>query len=151
MLSASQNGLTNADQANMGNIRPPAGGAVSGKVGGAINYAKSLIGTPYLWGGTSSKGVDCSGLVQLAYAKMGIHLPRTTYDQIKVGQKVGWKNLQPGDLVFSDFEGTGKPTHVVMYIGNGKVIAAPHTGTNVQIESLSLFKSNFIGARRVVH
>lgn len=151
MLSAAQNGLTNANQAAMGNIRPPVGGAVSGKVGGAIKYAKSLLGTPYMWGGTSSKGVDCSGLVQLAYAKMGIHLPRTTYDQIKVGQKVGWNNLRPGDLVFSDFEGTGKPTHVVMYIGNGKVIAAPHTGTNVQIESLSLFRSNFIGARRVVH
>jgi cell wall-associated NlpC family hydrolase len=151
MLSAAQNGLTNSDQAKMGNIRPPAGGALPGKVGGAINFAKSLLGTPYVWGGTSSKGVDCSGLVQLAYAKMGIHLPRTTYDQIKVGQKVGWNNLKPGDLVFSDFEGTGKPTHVVMYIGNGKVIAAPHTGTNVQIESLSLFKNNFIGARRVVH
>ena len=151
--STLQNGLTNADQIAMGNIRPPMGQALPGKVNGLVSMAKQFArqGIPYVWGGSTPKGFDCSGLVQYLYAKEGINLPRTTYQQINVGKKVGWGQFRPGDLIFSDFEGTGKPTHVVMYIGNGKVIAAPHTGTNVQIEDVSVFKNNFIGARRVIH
>lgn len=147
--SAQNNGLTWNDQAKLGN-KPALGNAVPGKLNSVLSAAKKQIGVPYVWGGTSSKGFDCSGLVQYAYAKAGIALPRTTYQQIHSGSPVKWGAFRPGDLIFSDFEGTGKPTHVVMYIGNGKVIAAPHTGDHVRIENVNLFKSNFIGARRIV-
>lgn len=88
------------------------------------------MGTPYIYGGTSSSGVDCSGLVQLAAKASGIDIPRTTYDQINVGQAVSKNNLQEGDLVF--FRGSGgsasTPGHVGIYIGNGQYIQAPKTG-----------------------
>lgn len=148
--SAMQNGLTMADQNALGNFHAPGGMAIPGKIGKVISIAKNQIGTPYVWGGSHKGGFDCSGLIQYAYAKAGISLPRTTYQQINSGKKVGWGSFRPGDLIFSDFEGTGKPTHVVMYIGHGKVIAAPHTGTNVQIEDVALFKNNFVGARRII-
>ena len=117
-----------------------------------LHAAHSQLGVPYLWGGTTpGKGLDCSGLVQYAYAKAGINIPRTTYEQFKKGSKVGWGKFRPGDLIFSDFEGSGGPSHVVMYIGNGKVIAAPHTGSHVMIEDVNAFKNYFVGARRILH
>lgn len=150
-----QNGLTKDNLAQLGTTKASQGGSLmadSGVLGKVLNAARGQIGTPYLWGGESAgKGFDCSGLIQYAYAKAGISLPRTTYDQIKHGRPVKWGAFQPGDLIFSDFEGTGQPTHVVMYIGHGKVIAAPHTGTNVQIEDVNVFRNNFIGARRILN
>lgn len=126
-------------------------GRTSGAATSAILAAKSAIGRPYVWGGESKAGgFDCSGLIQWAYRKAGVSIGRTTYDQIKAGHKVAWGSFRPGDLIFSDFEGTGKPTHEVMYIGHGKVIAAPHTGTNVQVQNVQIFRNNFIGARRVL-
>lgn len=148
--SAQNNGLTKQDMAGMG-LKPAVGGAqVGGKLSQVLKVAGKQIGTPYVWGGSKPGGFDCSGLIQYAYAKAGIALPRTTYDQIKVGRAVKWGQFKPGDLIFSDFEGTGKPTHVVMYAGNGRVIAAPHTGDHVRYESVDLFKSHFMGARRVL-
>lgn len=150
--SAMQNGLTNADQARLGNVRAPRGGALPGNVGQILHAAGQQVGQPYVWGGESRKegGFDCSGLIQYAYAKAGVHIPRTTYEQIKVGKKVGWGSFKPGDLIFSDFSGSGKPTHVVMYVGNGKVIAAPKTGDRVKYEDVSLFRNYFMGARRIL-
>lgn len=116
----------------------------------AIQFAHSAIGTPYVWGGESTKGYDCSGLIQAAYKAAGVNIPRTTYDQIKVGKPVSWGGFRPGDLIFSNFEGGKSPTHVVMYVGNGRVIAAPHTGTTVQYENVNVFKQYFVGARRIV-
>ena len=115
----------------------------------ALSFAKAAIGTPYVWGGESSKGYDCSGLVQAAMRAAGITVGRTTYQQIQHGAHVAWGQFRPGDLIFSNFEGPGAgATHVVIYLGHGRVIAAPHTGTNVQIESVNDFKNNFVGARR---
>lgn len=152
--SVFQNGLTQADQVRMGHMPAVQGAAMAGggKLSQVIQAARSQVGTPYLWGGeTAGKGFDCSGLIQYAYAKAGIALPRTTFDQIKHGSPVKWGQFRPGDLIFSNFEGPGAgASHVVMYIGNGKVIAAPHTGTNVQIEDVSLFRNNFVGARRIL-
>lgn len=107
----------------------------------AVNAAKSQLGTPYSWGGggTGGKskgfgrgantiGFDCSSLVQYAWAKQGVQLPRTTYEQIKVGQAVpSLAEAKPGDLLFPS-EG-----HVQMYLGGGKIIEAPRTGGHVQI------------------
>jgi cell wall-associated NlpC family hydrolase len=135
-----------------GSIAPPrsksgglprsSGGPVANRI---LSAAHKQIGQPYVWGGESRKegGFDCSGLIQWAYAQQGIQIPRTTYEQIKKGKKVGWGKFHPGDLIFSN---GGK--HVVMYVGNGKVIAAPHTGAVVRYQSVNDFKSSFAGARR---
>jgi cell wall-associated NlpC family hydrolase len=105
------------------------------------------VGKPYVFGsGPNTDSFDCSDLIQWAYAQQGIELPRTTFDQIKVGKAINPNNikgLKPGDLIF--------PTdhHVVMYVGGGKVIAAPHTGTVVQYQPLSRF-GKLLAVRRVI-
>lgn len=107
----------------------------------AVDAAKSQLGTPYSWGGgtpsgpgkgfgrgANTIGFDCSSLVQYAWAKRGVKLPRTTYEQLKVGKKINRvSDLRPGDIVFPH------AGHVQMYIGNGKVIEAPFTGGRVRI------------------
>jgi cell wall-associated NlpC family hydrolase len=109
------------------------------------DFARHFVGTPYVWGGTSPRsGFDCSGLVQYVYAHFGVSLPRTTYGQFDRGSRVGRWGLRPGDLVF--FDGVG---HVGMYIGDGRFIHAPHTGTRVRIQTLAgWYGSEFVGARR---
>ena len=111
-----------------------------------VGVAGTQIGKPYVFGsGPDTSSFDCSDLIQWAYGQLGIHLPRTTWEQIKVGQPVQWGAFKPGDLIFSN-----GGEHVVMYVGNGKVIAAPHTGTVVQYQPISKFKSSFVGARRII-
>lgn len=120
-----------------------------------INAAKGALGIPYSWGGgtpsgptkgfgrgANTVGFDCSSLVQMAWAKAGVQLPRTTYGQIKAGQAVNASNpnqWKAGDLLFPS---TG---HVQMYLGNGKVIEAPRTGGKVQIVGL---RPKYIAVRR---
>lgn len=120
---------------------------------GVVGAAQSQLGTPYSWGGgtpsgpsegfgrgAGTVGFDCSSLVQYAWAKAGVKLPRTTYDQIKVGRPVGsLADAQPGDLLFPS---TG---HVQMYVGPGKVIEAPRTGGKVQIVAP---RDSYIAIRR---
>ena len=106
----------------------------------AISYALDQIGTPYVWGGeTPGVGFDCSGLTQAAYAAAGIHIPRTSTAQWTTLPHVPLKDLEPGDLVFFDpGEFTpGLPGHVGIYLGNGEMVDAPHTGTDVQIDNLA--------------
>lgn len=98
----------------------------------AVAFACSQLGQPYLWGGTGPL-YDCSGLTQAAWAKAGISLPRTTYDQWNAGTHVTQNQLQPGDLVFFD----ASLGHVGMYLGGGKFIHDPHTGDVVKISDLS--------------
>lgn len=108
-----------------------------------INYASQFLGVPYVWGGTSPSGFDCSGLVQYVYGHFGISLPRVARDQQDVGLKVTRDQLQPGDLVFF-----GDPAHHVgIYVGNGMMLHAPHTGDVVRIGPLS---SDFTYGRRVL-
>lgn len=117
-----------------------------------VNYMKQFVGTPYVWGGTSPSGFDCSGLMQYTFGKFGIKLPRVTYDQIGQGQAVSMKGLRPGDLVFFDTEPDRKgPDHVGMYIGNGKMIDAPRPGKNVEIVDMTqgYYSSRFMGGRRI--
>lgn len=134
------------------------GGEQQGVVDGAadpVNAAQGVLGTPYSWGGgtpsgptkgfgrgANTVGFDCSSLVQYAWAKAGVTLPRTTYSQIKTGRAVSANARDqwlPGDLMFPS---TG---HVQMYIGNGKVIEAPRTGGRVQIVPA---RSSYIAVRR---
>jgi cell wall-associated NlpC family hydrolase len=114
-----------------------------------LGLARQYIGTPYVWGGESPKGFDCSGFAQYLYGKAGIRIPRTTYTQWQAGRSVPQGQLQPGDLVFfrgSDSKG-GLPGHVGVYIGNGMMIDAPHTGASVRTERVDTF-GGYMGARR---
>lgn len=107
-----------------------------------IESARRLIGKPYVWGGNypplgSSNGTDCSGLCQWAYNDNGITISRTTYTQINEGIEVTVDDLQPGDLVFSNFSSPGVPEHVYLYSGknsNGELmcVEAPRTGLNIR-------------------
>lgn len=113
---------------------PPAsmGGDGSSVALRAVAAAETQLGTPYVWGGSSPGGFDCSGLVMWAYAQAGVSLPRTTYAQWGSGRHVSVADLQPGDLVFA--WGLG---HVTMYVGNGTVIHAPHSGDVVRFAPMS--------------
>lgn len=109
-----------------------------------VAYASNFIGVPYVWGGTSPSGFDCSGLVQYVYSHFGISLPRTSQAQQGVGTSVSRQNLQPGDLVFF-----GSPAyHVGIYVGNGSYINAPKTGDYVKIASVD--RPDFSGGRRII-
>jgi cell wall-associated NlpC family hydrolase len=100
-------------------------------------------GTPYVWGGNSlTGGVDCSGLVQQVYAKLGIKVPRTTYEQAKSGKIVPLASALPGDLIFyntgsSDPNGIGSLSHVAIYIGNGKVVEAHNTKVGMRVSNVT--------------
>jgi cell wall-associated NlpC family hydrolase len=113
--------------------------------GGVVGIAMQYLGVPYVWGGSSPRGFDCSGLVSYVFAQIGVSVPHSSYAQFGMGTAVSISDLQPGDLVF--FAGA---SHVGIYIGGGQFIHAPHTGDVVKISSLSgYYSSNFAGARRI--
>jgi cell wall-associated NlpC family hydrolase len=112
-------------------LLPGAGGATGDQV---VAGAERYLGVPYRWGGTDpATGLYCSGLVQLVYGQLGLQLPRTSQEQQQVGVAVpSVAQARPGDLVFY-----GSPAeHVGIYVGNGQMIDAPHTGTSVRIEGV---------------
>ena len=126
----------------------PGGDLQDPQEGNAVTrIAGTQIGKPYVFGsGPSTASFDCSDLIQWSYGQMGIKLPRTTFDQVKMGQALDVNNpgqFRPGDLIFPS------PHHVVMYVGDGKVIAAPHTGTVVQYQPLASF-GKLYAARRIL-
>ena len=112
----------------------------------AVAYAKRFLGAPYRWGGSGPGGFDCSGLVRYVYRRFGIDLPHSSYADFNLGRRVRRRALKPGDLVF--FSGLG---HVGLYVGRGRFIHAPHSGTRVQISRLRDWTSSYDGARRLVH
>lgn len=120
----------------------------------ALAYANSKIGIPYLWGGEglASQGgrFDCSGLMQAAYAKAGVKLPRVANDQYNTTDvHPSWGELKPGDLVFFGEKGNSRSIHHVgMYIGDGKMVHAPRTGTKIRINDVH-YMSDYFGATRV--
>jgi peptidoglycan hydrolase-like protein with peptidoglycan-binding domain len=112
----------------------------------AVGIAERYLGVPYLWGGASPSGFDCSGLVMYVYAQLGVHLPHFAAAQFRDGRHVRMDQLRRGDLVFFD-----DLNHVGIYIGGGRFIHAPHTGDHVRISSLSSgwYAENYDGATRV--
>ena len=113
------------------------------RYGGVVGIALRYLGVPYVWGGASPSGFDCSGLASYAYAQVGISVPHYTGAiWARFPRVLG--SLQPGDVVF--FNGLG---HMGIYIGGGQMVHAPHTGDVVRISSLSERGSSFYGARRL--
>lgn len=111
-----------------------------------VNFAKQFLGVPYVWGGTSPNGFDCSGLTQYVAKRFGVNLPRVSQNQANVGAHVSVNELLPGDLVLfpgSTNGGRQGPGHVALYIGNGQIIEAPHAGATVRIRKLG--KENVFG------
>ncbi|MHB0911890.1 MAG: C40 family peptidase [Armatimonadota bacterium] len=113
-----------------------------------IKRAVDWLGTRYVWGGASRKGIDCSGLTQQLYAKEGIKLPHNAKAQYKLGNPVSKSALLPGDLVF--FNTRGPLTHVGLYIGNNKFLHAANKKRGVRIDRLDskYYQKRYAGARR---
>lgn len=114
-----------------------------------VEHALSLLGTPYVYGGTTRRGLDCSGFTRYVFVGSGISLPRTSYAQFASGAAVSRDNLQPGDLVFFSTYAKGA-SHVGIYIGGGHFVEASSPKSGVKISDLSerFYSSRYLGARR---
>lgn len=116
-----------------------------------VATAKQYIGVPYVWGGSSPSGFDCSGFTQYVFNKHGIELPRTTDQQYKVGSYVSRSNLKAGDLVFLQNTYREGISHVGIYVGDGKMIhASSSKGIVISDLSSSYYTKHYYGARRVL-
>ena len=134
----------NADQASSLKAAKSAD-AVSGRAGIALKYALKQIGDRYVFGAAGMVTWDCSGLTMRAYQAAGVSLPHSSAAQSRMGKKVSLNALKPGDLVFF-----GRPvSHVGIYMGGGKMVHAPRTGSRVKVAiSTSLGSKKLVGARR---
>ncbi|KAB7619569.1 C40 family peptidase [Alkalilimnicola sp. S0819] len=131
-------GCASRGQAPTASAAPEAMGLEASQVGPgqvALSHARAVLGTPYRYGGSSAEnGFDCSGLVQYAYARAGVALPRTTHDQLQRLSPLPRTRLAPGDLLF--FRLGDKAWHVGLYAGDGRFIHAPSSGKHVSEASL---------------
>lgn len=115
-----------------------------------LTAALSRVGLPYVWGGAGPNDFDCSGLVQWSYRQAGVLMPRVAAEQFLTGDHIPLADAQPGDLLFWTYD-PADPTyvdHVAIYLGNGMMVVAPHTGTDVQVAPVP--SADFAGAVQVV-
>lgn len=108
--------------------------AASGRAALALAAARQVLGAPYVWGATGPHSFDCSGLMQYAYARAGVALPRTSQEQAHAGPRVPLSQARPGDLVIY----RNDASHVAMYVGHGRVIHAPYPGARVRYDPVSM-------------
>lgn len=118
-------------------------------VGAELRIARSYLGTPYLWGGMTRAGIDCSGLTYRVFRALGRVLPRDAADQSRLGRTVSRRALRPGDLVFFGPGARSTIHHVGIYVGRGLLLHAPHTGSTVRISPLRDWH-DYWGARRLL-
>lgn len=115
--------------------------------GEVLQYAKKFLGNPYVWGGTSlTNGCDCSGFAQQIFANFGYTLPRTSRQQAKAGTRIPVQEAKPGDLLFYQRE-SGFIYHVMIYLGDGKIIHAGSEATGIQISDFNYEKSTEFAVR----
>lgn len=135
--------------------QPPAGnsnGVLTTVADQLISYASQYMGTPYVWGGTTPSGFDCSGFTKYCYKAFGVDLLRTAAQQMGNGYKVTKDQLIPGDLVFfaNTYASYEAATHVGIYIGGGKFLHAASGGVKITALSDAYYASRYVGARRVL-
>ena len=130
---------------------------ITGSAKDIVQTALAVLGTPYEWGGTAENGFDCSGLIQYAYARHGIRLPRTSHDQAHAGSLVTpiIEALQPGDILLFSAQPGGGVTHVGMYVGEHTFIHSSNAGVGLsrleaQDSDGAWWVERWVGARRVV-
>jgi cell wall-associated NlpC family hydrolase len=119
-------------------------GNVPASSSSVLSEAYKYLGIPYVWGAGGPNSFDCSGFTSYVFGKLGVSLPRTTYDQINVGTSVSYSDLQPGDLVFTRGS-SSRPEHVGIYVGGGQMIHAPRTGENVKVGPIY----DYVASRRL--
>ena len=148
LFAGDLNSLMGSSQTAPTAIDPPVAG---GRVQTLLKRALALLGTPYRWGGTSTSGFDCSGMVGYVFkTALGIELPRVSREMASSGQLVSDRTaLSPGDLVF--FGHKGRVSHVGIYVGEGRFVHAPRTGKTVEVSSLDggYWGGKFMQARRI--
>jgi cell wall-associated NlpC family hydrolase len=140
-------------QAAVAAVHPPSGGPPSGHgsrlqklARRVVSYARHQVGVAYSFGGSSPQtGFDCSGLVYAAYRSIGWKIPRSSWDQLRVGRAVRFARLRPGDLLFT--RGGG---HVELVVSKSAAVSAPGTGERVRYVPLAQLRLEFAGARRVL-
>ena len=130
-----------------------------------VSYSNTFLGMPYIWGGATpakfdatgkylSGGFDCSGFVQYNYKNFGVNLPRTTMDQVNIGESVNIDDLQNGDLVFfmTNVAAPSQVSHVGIYVGNNKFMHSPKPGDVIKISELTgYYKQNFVIGKRILN
>ncbi|SFJ11426.1 Cell wall-associated hydrolase, NlpC family [Terrisporobacter glycolicus] len=145
-LSNSQQPISSIDTGNNST-------SIASKRDKIVSVAKAQIGKPYVWGAQGPNSFDCSGLMTYVYKRaVGINLPRTSVQQSTFGTTVSRANLQVGDLIFSSTNGTGKVSHVGIYVGNGQMVHSPKPGDSVKITSInnSYWNSVYLWSKRVL-
>jgi cell wall-associated NlpC family hydrolase len=111
--------------------------AAAAKGSAIVSIGMRYLGVPYLWGGSTPAGMDCSGFTSYVYAQVGINLPRTSSEQRYAGPEVAWSDAQPGDLIWS-------PGHIAIYAGDGMQIEAPVPGQTVRYSRIWQSSPTFI-------
>jgi len=119
---------------------------------GVVEVALKSMGTPYEWGGTDTNGFDCSGLIQFAYGRLGIPLPRVSAQQLRAGTHVDPipELLRPGDILGFSERPAGKTSHVGLYVGEGEFIHSSSSGVRISTLRNPYWQEHFVVARRVV-
>lgn len=131
-------------QPAIGAMAPGAAGAADG--GDVAAAALKYVGVPYVFSGEDASGMDCSGLVQRAFADLGIAVPRVVQDQADIGVEVpSLAQARPGDLIVTRDE-----SHIAIYLGDGKLVHAPRPGTNVRVADVYLSEAEIGTIRRIV-